>query len=187
MKERGLPEGIIAKTVILALCIWFVSGQCPSGTTGFNCVACPDGCDVCDNSSSICDTCSKGYYLDINTSLCNTCPNSCLECDNPFYCITCTPGYDSSYNAAGEDECTFNWWKWFLIIFGTLLGIFLLGTPQPTQAWPSGASAGNSTRRTPKTKKYSTKCDTRSQRATSKAHDFLSKALHHQLSCTLSI
>ena len=43
-------------------------------------------------------------------------------------CINCIPGYDTFFNAAGEEECEFRWWKWFLIIFGILLGIFLIGT-----------------------------------------------------------
>lgn len=37
------------------------------------------------------------------------------------------PGYDQSSDDSGNAVCTFYWWKWFLIVFGTLLGLVLLG------------------------------------------------------------
>ena len=100
--------------------------QCPSGTTGYNCVGCPTGCDVCNTDPSYCDTCSSGYYID-SSNLCNQCPNNCLVCNTPYVCTTCIPGYDTTTNADGFQGCEFKWWKWFLIIFGVLLGVFLVG------------------------------------------------------------
>ena len=109
---------------MLLLFIWLAQGQCPTGTVGFLCTSCPTGCDECSDAST-CTTCSKGYYL--VTTTCTACPNNCLECETPTVCINCIPGYDTFFNAAGEEECEFKWWKWFLIFFGALLGIFLLG------------------------------------------------------------
>jgi|JI10StandDraft_1071094.scaffolds.fasta_scaffold1408288_1 hypothetical protein len=100
--------------------------QCPSGTTGYNCVSCPSGCDTCDTDPTYCDTCTTGYYLD-SSNLCNACPNNCLACSTPYVCTTCTPGYDAITNADGYEECEFKWWKWFLIIFGILFGVFIVG------------------------------------------------------------
>jgi hypothetical protein len=75
----------------------------------------------------MCDTCKKGNYLDDNSS-CVACPSYCLSCSTPFVCDECTPGYEITLNADMEEECVFYWWKWFLIIFGTLLGVALLST-----------------------------------------------------------
>ena len=54
------------------------------------------------------------------------CPDKCLSCDTPYVCKECTPGYDTAYDDAQYQYCVFYWWKWFLIIFGTLLGVALL-------------------------------------------------------------
>lgn len=79
-----------------------VKGQCPDGTTGFNCNSCITGCDVCDTSLTTCDTCSTGYYLDTATSTCSECPSNCLECSTPSLCSRCTPGYDTYADANGN-------------------------------------------------------------------------------------
>lgn len=57
----------------------FTYQQCPDGTTGYNCVECPSGCDTCDTDASYCDTCTTGYYID-SSNLCNACPSNCLAC-----------------------------------------------------------------------------------------------------------
>ena len=115
--------------LLLTLLLAYAASQCPDGTTGYNCAECPTGCDTCDTSVSTCDACTTGYYLD-SSSVCNACPSNCLECSTPFSCTRCIPGYDTKTNASGFEECEFRWWKWFLIIFGILLGIFLIGICQ---------------------------------------------------------
>jgi hypothetical protein len=110
-------------TVIVMTVILMIRSQCP---TGFNCVACNiTNCDLCDTNITTCDSCSQGNYLMNNT--CITCPTSCLVCGINTYCSKCMPGYDRTYNDAGDQICVFYWWKWFIIIFGTLLGVVLLG------------------------------------------------------------
>jgi hypothetical protein len=81
-----------------------ISCQCPSGTTGYNCQSCPDGCDNCDTSPSSCDACSTGYYIDAS-NVCNECPNNCLACDTPFVCTKCKPGYDTMTDSNGYQAC----------------------------------------------------------------------------------
>ena len=56
--------------IIMACLVSSASGQCPTGTTGYNCQSCITGCDVCDTSITTCDTCTKGYYLDSATTTC---------------------------------------------------------------------------------------------------------------------
>ena len=100
MKSRGKAY-YTNRVIITLLSILVLSkSDCPTGTTGFNCVACPTGCDTCTTNSSTCDVCSKGYY--ISSSTCIQCPTNCLQCDTPTYCINCIPGYDAVTNAAGQ-------------------------------------------------------------------------------------
>lgn len=105
--RHNLSEGLTPRILFLC-CLWLLLGvgsaQCSSGTTGYNCVACPDGCDNCDTVSTLCDTCSTGYYID-SLSVCVVCPNHCLKCESASICSTCTPGYETTYNDSGEQEC----------------------------------------------------------------------------------
>jgi len=139
--------------LILGCLIDSAFGQCPTGTTGYNCQSCITGCDVCDTSITTCDTCTTGYYLDSATSTCSECPSNCLDCSTPYVCTTCTPGYDTYTDTSGFQACEFLWWKWFLIIFGILLFLFLLGSDETMQAYWFGVSVKNWTRRTKKTKR----------------------------------
>lgn len=95
-------SNLIIKSLALLIVISLVKGQCPSGTTGYNCQACPDGCDNCDTNPATCDTCSTGYYID-SSNLCLACPSNCLACSTPYVCTTCTPGYDTTINSNGYE------------------------------------------------------------------------------------
>jgi len=116
--------------VIVSLLILGIKTQCPS--SGAICTSCIDGCDTCTDNST-CQTCSTQYYavpIDNTSSLstCSLCPTKCLVCSTPYVCDSCTPGYDpTTDNSTGYQYCTFIWWKWFLIVFGVLLGIVLIG------------------------------------------------------------
>lgn len=120
----------ILMQVLLIILVLFsiyvnVKSQCNSG---YQCTACTDSnCAQCDNNINICQTCSTGYYLDATTGICTACPTKCLSCSTNTYCDQCTPGYDREYDSSGNQICVFYWWKWFLIVFGTLLGLVLIG------------------------------------------------------------
>lgn len=131
-----------------------VRPACPDDTTGFICTTCIDGCDACSDDTT-CDTCSAQYYLE--GGVCSSCPEKCLLCGSPYACDKCTPGYEKELNADGFEYCVFYWWKWFLIVFGSLLGLLLIGRSVPTQPAPSGGSATNSRRRTRATRKSTTR------------------------------
>jgi len=116
---------------LINLFLVLTNEACPTDTTGFICSTCIDGCDSCSTIDS-CDTCSKTFYLEVDSgtglTICTSCPTKCLICSSPFICDKCTPGYDTAIDGnTGYEYCTFYWWKWFLIIFGSLLGIILIG------------------------------------------------------------
>ena len=73
--------------------------------------------------------------------MCVGCPTKCLVCSINTYCTKCTPGYDREYDAEGNQICVFYWWKWFLIVFGTLLGVVLVGKSGNMQVFCSGGCA----------------------------------------------
>jgi hypothetical protein len=101
-----------------------VMSQCTSGN---QCLPCNiANCVTCDTSVNTCDACPSAYYID-GTGNCASCPTKCLICATNTYCDKCTPGYDREYDDTGSQICVFYWWKWFLIIFGTLLGLVLIG------------------------------------------------------------
>ena len=115
--------------VIVGLLILEIKTQCPS--SGAICTPCITGCDECVDNAT-CTTCSAGYYavpIDGSTQNdCTTCPSKCLICPTAYVCDSCTPGYDKATDdQTGYQYCTFIWWKWFLIVFGVLLGIVLIG------------------------------------------------------------
>lgn len=45
------------------------------------------------SSTSICDHCSLGFYLDTTVGTCFKCMTSCSLCDNPNNCTQCQIGY----------------------------------------------------------------------------------------------
>lgn len=101
-----------------------VLSQCTSGN---QCTPCNiTNCVQCDNDINVCQACPTGSYVD-GTGNCATCPTKCLSCSTNTYCDKCTPGYDAEYDNTGSMICVFYWWKWFLIVFGTLLGVVLIG------------------------------------------------------------
>ena len=75
-------EGWVNRVALVLILLVVVKSQCP---TTFNCTSCPTGCDVCSTDITLCDTCSKGYYIDTSFA-CNTCPTGCLNCTTPYYC-----------------------------------------------------------------------------------------------------
>jgi hypothetical protein len=133
MRARFILLSLLLSSLALT-----VRAVCPGDTTGFICQTCIDGCDACSDATS-CDTCSAQYYLD--AGVCNACPEKCLVCASPYACDKCTPGYEKEVNSDGFEYCVFYWWKWFLIVFGSLLGLLLIGKCPLTQPSPSGGSA----------------------------------------------
>ena len=117
-KMGGMP------LLICLLLVYCSLGQdCPQGN---NCRSCQvDSCAACSVDPALCESCLTKYYLDSNQGL--ICPDGCLTCNFNTECTECTPGYESEFNQAGENICVFYWWKWLLIIFGTIAGIALIG------------------------------------------------------------
>lgn len=115
---------VLRRVWVIVLLMGMVWAQCPSGSM---CTPCTDSqCSTCDTDVNTCDACNTGYYLDAS-SVCTACPDKCLSCSTNTYCDTCTPGYDRSSDSDGNQICVFYWWKWFLIVFGILIGVVLLG------------------------------------------------------------
>ncbi len=60
--------------------------------TGWSCLFCADyltQCLMCI-SSTVCDRCNDGYYVDPNSYVCKSCSMfGCMTCLNSGYCTTC--------------------------------------------------------------------------------------------------
>jgi len=62
------------------------------------CTSCGDNCEVCA-STTTCETCDSGYFLDIDTGMCVGCPSRCASCSNGDSCTLCNA--DSYKDANG--------------------------------------------------------------------------------------
>ena len=60
---------------------------------------CPDSCQTCGSSTSLCISCKPGYYLAVNQ--CFPCLLNCENCSNIYTCDNCLTGYiySSKYSA----------------------------------------------------------------------------------------
>lgn len=87
-----------------------VIADCPATLPQYTCEYCPLGqilanngnCLTCTSANcfrcsptntSICTTCSFGYYLNPGNSQCSQCPSGCLTCNTNSFCSSCQIGF----------------------------------------------------------------------------------------------
>lgn len=79
---------------------------CPSGSSLYAgvCKSCTiANCGACTQSTTTCDSCSLGYYLNsTGTPSCTLCPSQCATCLSSTGCLTCSIGYTIMQNAVAS-------------------------------------------------------------------------------------